>query len=239
MSRREGIRMPYNFHLKQIQTVLFTPGINLTDSISVVSALTSAVRGLFNRQPAILPIPSDAPAEIPRIVLKNANESYVCNVTKDGVSLIFDAKESVCNLLDSQDEYLNHLLSIAGQVKDTIKAQINRIGVILVSVLPLQESSNSFISHHFLNESLFMNTSDIVLHILKHEDIKGYKTNCWFKVQTLHNEKNPSDDRAMLVTFDVNTIPTGSNDLNKDQVGIFFNAALEYVQSSIKVYFIE
>lgn len=231
--------MTYNFQLQQLQTALFTPGINLTKPIDIAQGLISATGTLFDGQPIILPIPPDAPPEVPRIIVKNSNDSYTCNVSKNRIDFIFTEKGNFRSIRDEKDKFLNHLLSLADLFKSNFKISINRIGTIATLLLPLKESSNKFISEKFLKEHLFTGTYEIQFGILKKLQLTGYEVNCWFRLNTLRNMQDVSDDRAMSVTFDVNTQPEVSYDVSKDQIGIFFNSAIKYIEENLNVYFIE
>jgi hypothetical protein len=231
--------MSYTFQLQQLQTGLFTPGVNVSKPLDVAQGLISSTGALFDGQPIILPIPPDAPPELPRIIVRNSSGTYTCNVSKNRIDFIFTDKAMAPSLKDKSEEFLNYLLSLVDFLKSTLRTIINRIGTIASLVLPLNESSNKFISEKFLREHLFDSTYEIQLGVLKKIQLTGYKANCWFRLNTLRNTKDISDDRAMLITFDVNTEPEVTYELNKDQVGIFFNSAVKYIEENLKIYFIE
>jgi len=231
--------MSYTFQLQQLQTALFTPGVNLTKPLDIAQGLISATEPLFDGQPIILPIPPDAPPEIPRIIVKNSNGSYACNVSQNRVDFIFTEKGIFRPIRGESDQFLNYLLSIVDFLKSDLKISINRIGIITMLLLPLRESSSRFIAQKFLKEQLFSDTYEIQFGILKRSQLTGYDVNCWFRLNTLRNVNDPSNDRMMLVTYDINTQPEVSYDLNKDQVGIFFNFTIKYTEEDLKIYFIE
>ena len=58
-------------------------------------------------------------------------------------------------------------------------------------------------------------------------------------MNTLRNTKDLADDRAMSITFDINTQQEATYDINKDQIGLFFNSAIKYTEESLKIYFME
>lgn len=231
--------MTYNFQLQQLQIALFTPGINLNRPLDIAQGLISATGTLFDGQPIILPIPPDAPPEVPRIIVKNSNDSYTCNISKNRIDFIFTEKGMFRSMRDEKDNFLNHLLSLVDLFKSNFKISITRIGTIATFLLPLGESSNKFITEKFLKEYLFGGTYEIQFGVLKKLQLAGYGANCWFKLNTFRNMQDVSDDRAMLVAFDVNTQPEVSYDLNKDQIGIFFNSAIKYIEETIEIYFLE
>lgn len=231
--------MSYNFKLQSLQTALFTPGVDLSRPLEVAQGLISATGNLFDGQPIILPIPPDAPPEVPRIIVKNANNSYACNVSQNRIDFNFTEKGTHGTLKDKSDKYLNYLLSIVEMLKSNLKISITRIGTIATLLLSLQESSNKFIVEKFLKEHLFDGSYDVQFSILKKLQLTGYEVNCWFRLNTLRKVEDPTNDKAVLVTLDVNTQSEIPCDFNKDQIGIFFNSAIKYIEESIGIYFIK
>ena len=233
--------MIHSFQLQNVKAVLFTQRINLSKPIEIAGSFMSnaGIGNLYNGQPMILPIPQDAPSEIPRIILKNANKSYACNISQDRIDFTFSRKEAHATLQDVSNTFLNHLISHVEVINNNLRVSIIRVGVVVTLIFPLKESSNKFVSEKFLKEHLFENSYEVQIGILKREQLAGFETNCWFKMNTLRNKKDQSDDRALLIAYDVNTLPEKLFDLNRDQVSIFYNSSIKYISDSLKVYFME
>lgn len=226
---------------QNIKVVLFTPKIILSKPIEIANHFMSnvSIGDLYNGQPMILPIPQDAPSEIPRIILKNTDGSFICNISQDRVDFTFNRKGSNASLDDESKKFLNYLIGHIDVINNNLKLSVARVGIVVSLLLPLKESSNKFISEKFLKERLFEDSYEVQLGVLKKVQLAGFETNCWFRLNTLRNQKNPSDDRALLITYDVNTQKENSYDLNRDQIGILFNSAIKYMTDSLKVYLIE
>lgn len=231
--------MTYNFQLQKIQTALFTPGINLAKPLDVAQNFINFTESLFDGQPVILPIPPDAPPEIPRIILKNSNDSYSCNISQNRVDFIFTEKGTPRSLSDEKDIFLRYLLLNVELLKNKQKVSINRVGTAITFLLPLLESSNKFINEKFLKERLFTDVYEVQFGVLKRLKLSNYEINCWFKLNTLRNTEDPSDDKAASVTFDINTRPDIYYDLNVEQVTMFYKSALSHIEENIKIYFLE
>jgi hypothetical protein len=116
---------------------------------------------------------------------------------------------------------------------------ISRVGIVITLILPLKESSNKFVSDKFLKEYLFENSYEVQMGVLKREQLAGFEANCWFRMNTMRNKKDQSDDRALLIAYDVNTLPERLLNLNRDQISIFYNSSIKYVLDSLKIYFME
>ena len=69
-----------NFKVQKIQLTLFPKNFNLVDKIKVANDLKVKMEGLFNGKSTILPLPIDAPLEIPRIILQSKDNFFGCNI---------------------------------------------------------------------------------------------------------------------------------------------------------------
>jgi len=63
-----------------IQATVFTPGFNFVTA-KILTSLLDLRSGLLDGDPTILPLPEDAPVDIPRIILKNKDNSLRLEAT--------------------------------------------------------------------------------------------------------------------------------------------------------------
>jgi len=68
------------FFVRRILVVLFG-NIGLSDRIGVAQSLNKGAKKLFSGEQTILPIPDDAPPEIPRIILGDREKVFRCQVS--------------------------------------------------------------------------------------------------------------------------------------------------------------
>ena len=66
--------------IASIQSTIFTPGFSFNSSL-VLRRLLEIESDLFDGAPTVLPIPEDAPREIPRITLQSSNRSFKIDCT--------------------------------------------------------------------------------------------------------------------------------------------------------------
>jgi hypothetical protein len=79
--------------LMQLQFALFFDNVdNRPDKL--ISKIDEALDGVFDQIPTILPIPSDAPPEIPRVNMVSSNGVYLCNIAKNRIDFIVNYMNS-------------------------------------------------------------------------------------------------------------------------------------------------
>lgn len=70
--------------LLQMQIALFFDEIeNRPDKL--MDKIDDALEGIFDQMPTILPIPPDAPPEVPNVIMNSSNGIYNCNIAKSRI----------------------------------------------------------------------------------------------------------------------------------------------------------
>lgn len=79
--------------LIQLQFALFydTPE-NRPDKL--INKIDEALDGIFDEMPTILPIPAEAPPEIPSVIMRSSNGIYGCNIAKTRIDFIVNYTNS-------------------------------------------------------------------------------------------------------------------------------------------------
>lgn len=226
--------------LRSLQVALFSNMMTFDSKIDYASKIIAASNGVFDGEPAILPIPNNAPPEIPRIVVKSKDEKYICNTSVNRVDLFFNPKKELETDLDRiKNEYLSALTKIINFLNETYKFKIFRIGNVANFIIELKESANAFIVSKYLNESSgISDTFEAQLHFLnKIELLKRYKANRWLRISTLRNPNDIENDNFLAVTVDINTLSDASHDFDRELVSLVFNDVLKNIQELLNTHY--
>jgi len=227
--------------LRSFQVALFSNMITLDNKIEYVSKLTTATNAVFDGEPTILPIPKDAPPEIPRVVVKSKDEKLICNTSINRVDLFFNPKKEIeMNLENVKSEYLTLLKQILNFLNETYRFKIYRIGMVANLILDLTESSNQFISKKYLKDnSQISDTFEVQLNVLnKINLLSRYKANRWLRIITSREKQNIENDKFLSVNIDINTLPDVSYDFDSELVTLIFNDAVKNMQSLIAAHYV-
>lgn len=226
--------------LRSFQVALFSNMMSFDSKIDYASKLIAASNGVFDGEPAILPIPNDAPPEIPRVVVRSKDEKYVCNTSVNRVDLFFNPKKEIeMDLGHIRNDYLSVLTKVINFLNETYRFKIFRIGIVANFIVELKESANVFLVSKYLKEtSGISDTFDVQLHFLnKIELLKRYKANRWLRILTARKPNEIENDNFLAVTVDINTLPDVSHDFDRELVSLVFSDVLKNMQELLDIHY--
>jgi len=226
--------------LRSFQIALFVGVLNLENKLKLASDIISASEKLLEGDPTILPIPPDAPPEIPRIITKSKDERYTCNVSLNRIDLFFKPKERNEQSLDIvSGEYLKLLLNLTSLLRENFKVTITRIGIVANLLLELSESSNTYVLRKYMKEKgLISETHEAQIHALNRLTLPNkIKVHRWLRIITSKSAQDSSNDRYLSVTIDINSVPEIPYDFDRELIQLTFNAAVGHMKNLIKQHY--
>ena len=226
--------------LNSFQVAFFCNNISFGNKLDYASKIIKATDEVFDGEPAILPIPVNAPPEIPRIVVRSKDKKFICNTSVNRVDLIFNPKNDTERDLSSiQNNYFDVLIQIINYLNEEYRVKIFRMGIVANIIIELEESSNSFIVKKYLKDnSLISNTYITQLHFLnKIKLLNRYEANRWLRLITLRKLDDTENDKALNITIDTNTLQDENHDFDRELVTMIFKDALKDMQDLISKHF--
>jgi len=222
-------------NLNRLQVVLFVKSLDLSNPLSLAIFLKEDKSLPFDGPEAILPVPADAPLEIPRIILKANDGLFSCNVSPNRIDLFFNeigqSKISPDEVLKKVKKYLQN---INIDIQDNFNAEVHRIAMVADTVTELSISSRDFLKRHYLKENVVKDVYEAQLSFLSKEKLGNFKINKWLRINTLRKKANPKDDKALQIIFDINTFSEIDYDILPSSVNQFIDLAYKEINSSIK-----
>jgi len=226
--------------LRSFHITLFVGVLNLENKLKLASDIISASEKILEGDPTILPIPPDAPPEIPRIITKSKDERYTCNVSLNRIDLFFKPKGRDEQSLDIvSGEYLKLLLNLTNLLKENFKIAIPRIGIVANLLLELSESSNTYVLRKYIKESsLISETHEAQIHALNKITLPNkIKANRWLKIITSRSAQDPSDDKYLSISIDINSVREVPYDFDRELIRLTFNVAVDHMKNLIKQHY--
>ena len=214
------------FKLQNLQFVYFLDGSYIPDKTALLTKL-KAVMGGGNE--IILPIPNDAPPDIPLIILQSPDK-YEIKIARGRVDFHYKGSAtSTCDQVRSEFLLLNEKLFEI--LSNDTAFKIQNIGFIIRSLNEEIALINSKIASMFSQDTIFdfQETSDILIRNLKKETLVINGESIKFNQIALFGTViGSSGKRIISLEFDMNTFP-------KDQSVLIVNKAFlqEFVKQDV------
>ncbi|MBM3118488.1 MAG: hypothetical protein FJ006_02885 [Chloroflexi bacterium] len=215
-----------DFFVRSLQAAIFGI-INIRDPLEVGHQLRSATGGLFDGEPLVLPLPSDAPQEIPRIVLRDKEDRYSCNISSSRLDLFYRKKDPSQKWVDLRDEYLGHLSVVSRALLTNLRVDITRLGSVAEFAVPMDANPNSIIRKIFLKEGALVGEHALQLHILHRQSWETTEINRWIRLI--------GEEGAMLrVIVDINTLPEKRYNFDVQGIESFYDHVSSFLADDLE-----
>lgn len=241
-----------NFRVIKYQGSIFTPDFVVPNNLlllNVVSELlgNKEISALFGNplqwNPIILPIPQDAPAEIPRIQLNSQDNKWSLNISLLRTDLIYtDLAISLPSIIDDS-KFSDIAANFLSRYKEKFDIRVQRAAFVCERILPDDHASN-FIVSNFCKDELaqegrpFNNVNEFELHSLKTYKWEDYHINSWVRIMSrdLMFEKN---EPVLLIQNDLNTLSPEldpQRNFSKEEIEMFFQKIPDHLQEILSKY---
>lgn len=193
-----------NVNIYKVQMVYFFREKNVIRTFGLISSLYTQFKDIFKTEPQSLPIPEDAPTDIPRCVWNDVNTSLTFSKERLNFTFNIPSKFNWEQLLDE----FNNKIMVAIDEQEII---IDRVGLVseLMSTDSLHDILKEYVQISKFNDAREANISWL-------ENAESYNVWTYFTI-------NESQDINKIV-FDINSLPeyrladqgtTGKDAMNK------------------------
>ncbi len=228
-----------HFNIASIQCSIFTPGFSFRPA-AFLAYLLEHWSEKFDGTPVSIPVPENAPPEIPSIILTSNDNSLKMNVSRQRTNVFWNRTSSevnpnVLSIIYEMNDILQNI------VKDQ-KVSVSRLAFILNRFAPVEDSARMLAAHFCKEEwltTILKQPENFELHV--HDRYKlgtgQFNVNSWVRVKTgrlLVDAKS-----AVLVQQDVNTIVEDpeSQYFELEQIQTFFQEAVKLGDQVLALYF--
>lgn len=228
---------PEEFRFNSFQGVLFCP---------TAQAITGKAQGQilaqfgerFDGTPTILPIPPEAPAEFPRMILQSADSQWGVEVALSRVTFRWVQMKEEQRLAPSafRDSFIDFFEKL-------IKIQPLSIGrlALLINRYILTDEAGQLISRAFLKEAVFSKMQTVLenteVHLHRKIKVSGVNANEWIRFKSgLLNLPGTLSRNILLVEQDINTLAeeVTSKQFSPDDVKKFTDAGFSQAESRFR-----
>lgn len=220
--------------VKSAQIAYFLGSIDLSDRLKVAELIKKELGYILDGTPTILPIPDDAPLEIPRIIFPSKNNEFVCNVAVNRFDFIqkLPNEKNGIELKLFKEELAKRVTKLNKLVFEELKATGNRLGLILnYNAIP-KEGGLNLLKKVYLG-SLQDISTEVQLHKLTQGTIGDMKINNWIRL-VASKKQLATGENQLVVISDINTYQSEKYVLTKDTAESFFTDAVKVSFKSVE-----
>ena len=226
-------------NLKPVSYLLsiFTPQVSFSLN-PILKELMTNFGDVLNGQLATLPLPQDAPAEIPRLTLPSLDARFKLEIAPARVNLFRLRTKGDANV--NAAEFLALARRIFQSYIQTVGAVVGRMSSVVVKYNVLNSPGLEIATHFCKDERLktaFTRPENFEIHAHKSYERQGFHMNSW--VRTKSGFLAPQNQPAVVVEHDLNTLheQLTQNRFTVDDIGRFLQFADEEHESVLALYF--
>jgi hypothetical protein len=218
--------------IKKIQTAVFTRSLDFAidgyNKATFLEELGKELGDIFDGEPVFIPIPNNAPPEIPRIILNSKNNSFSCNISLLRTDLLLNMDNNIG--VGGRDPFISqkeNLLRVVSFLKNK-NSVINRIGFV-VNVEYSSPDSVEFVKKEFVKEGKLENSKELLIRYNKASLLDDIKMNNLIAI-------SGKKENVIMVQIDINTAPEimVSSDFNENILEKIINYSIERTKKITK-----
>ena len=199
-----------NVNIYKVQMAYFFREKSEIRAFGLISSLYNQLKDVFKTEPQSIPIPDDAPADVPRCVWNDINTSLTFNKLRLDFSFNIPSKYNWEQLLHEFNDKITKAF-------DGCEVIIDRVGLVseLMSIDNLHNILNEFVNIEKFNGSSEANISWL-------ENIDSYNVWTYIIINELNNENK--------IIFDINSLP----DCKLSEQGVLAKDAMNKCAEKLK-----
>ena len=226
-----------NLKIASLQVSIFTPAVLFSKS-KVLERMIGNFADSFDGDTVVIPIPDNAPKEIPRITLHSADGKLKLDIAESRVNLFRYRTDNDVAVDTSQT--LDFSFRVIEEYKDCTQSTIGRLALVVTRFLGKEKAASTLASYFCkrkFTKELFDHARNFEVHSHKKYTLEEFNINSWVRCQT--KEKAEDNPEIILVVQDINTLAEelAINDFTLEQVKAFLEVAYGEQEQTLCRYF--
>lgn len=225
-----------DFSIFSIQTSIFTPTLQFSQS-KVLAQLVTKFANTFDGDPISIPLPPDAPQEIPRLTLRDSNGKLKFEIAPNRANFFRYCKEDDAAVIE--EDVFNLCLPIFDEYIKIVSARVGRLAIVSVKILQ-HETPGVILAQHFCKDKWLTSNSEpenFEVHFHRRYGLETFKVNNWLRCKSGILAKENA--RVVIVEQDINTLSEDldEKEFNMNQISSFLKNACGEQRHQLAVYF--
>jgi len=194
----------------KIMGSIFTPDLSINDSFGLLNLFRNLSGKRFDGELFSTPIPQDAPAEIPRMILKSRDKAWKLEISLERTNIVFQQVPNFSISPPETQDFVSFASDVFKAYKNETRVRVGRLALVTERYLEMPgESPPQFIADKYCKQQYlkapFNNPSAFELHSLKNYKWQGFQINSWVRLRST-TLSDPVNAPILLVMNDLNTL---------------------------------
>lgn len=228
----------------KIMGSIFTPEFSFSDSLGLLNLFQELSGKRFDGELFSTPIPQDAPAEIPRMILNSGDKAWKLEISLERTNIVFQQLADLSISPPEPQYFVNFVTDVFKSYKNKTNIRVQRLALVTEKYLEMPEKSPpQFIAATYCKGQYlkrpFNNPSAFELHSLKTYEWKGFQINSWVRLRSTILS-DPAQTPTLLVLNDLNTLGkefAASVSFKEQDIERFFKNAPDHLNEILSLYF--
>jgi len=214
--------------------VLFSPIIVFVDKLKAANSINYVSSGLFSGDPIMLPIPDDAPSEIPRMQMASKDGKHNLSIARNRLDLLFKYKEDEAEKLFPSPGLFETFLTIFNYLREDAHIQVTRCAIVSNWILELEKpGAEVILSSYVRSKTPIIKPYELELHYLAKRSIAGFDVNKWTRIKSARKINEPENNRFISFYIDINTLAEVTYEFNKESLHLFLDESSKVIKETI------
>lgn len=231
-----------DFRIVKFMGVIFTPGFNISNSLKLANDALELLGERLDGSSSVLPVPQDAPAEIPRVQLVSKDKKWTLTISLVRTDLIHSPNIEGAEVL-SLEEFGTIASKFFCGFKEKNDLWVQRLALITERLS--FESEASYIVTKFCKNGLrqkkapFSRVDGFQVHSLKKYNEFGFNINSWVRFKSVYTKVTESPIPSILMENDLNTFALEEDkdrSFSIEEIGKFFQQFPNHLEEIVKLY---
>lgn len=232
-----------DFRLTKFMGVIFTPELNISNSLKIANDAFELLGDWLDGSSTVLPIPQNAPAEIPRVQLESRDKKWNLSISLVRTNFIHSTAVEDTEVL-TVEEFGTIASNFFRGFKKRNDLRVQRLAFITERIALNTEAN--YIVNKFCKDELsqkgrpFSGIKSFQVHSFKKYSQFGYNINSWVRFKSGDYSTGPESSVPMILmendlnTFAVKEDPNRSFSL--DEIEMFFKQIPNHLRKIVELY---
>jgi len=235
-----------DFTIFKFMAVGFTPEFTISSSLKIANHVVDLLGKYVGEEPTILPIPKDAPPELPRIVFSSPDKKWSLNISPDRTNLFFNISPTSTENEINTDEFSAIASEFFVNYQKALDLRVQRTAFV-TERSTIRDDALAFILDRFCKKEQtrkgkpFFNAKRFEIHSFKKYDWESFNLNSWVRLKyaPIKNEDGEIVS-AVLVINDLNTYSLDEAPeaaFSDGEIHSFYEKIPQHLGKILKLYF--